>query len=403
MTKDEDFKLLKIQTCILRVNLHCDGCKHKVKKLLQRIDGVYQVSIDTEQQKVTVSGSVDHETLIKKLVRAGKHAELWSNKSTETHNQSQSQNHQNQKGSCMKDDKKNKAQKQDFLKALESLKKQQKFQPLISEEDDDYLDEDDIEKHEEEMKLQAPKANQLALLRQQQQQVAAANNARNSNNNINNNNNHNSNGKPVNGGNVGKVGLNQNGVKMNNIDNNNNMNVGEGKRVNDMSSIMNNLDGFGGGGFGNLGGFQIPQKNMGQGSGGAGFHLPNGGLPITTGGYNPSSQAAAIMNMNGGGLHPHPQPQQQYNNSAAAASMMMMNMNRQPFQPMQHQQPQMMYNRSPIVPPATGYFYTYNPAPYSYNEYHHGYYMGANGGGGGGRNSAADMFSNENTSSCSVM
>ncbi|KAJ0677820.1 putative heavy metal-associated domain, HMA, heavy metal-associated domain superfamily [Helianthus annuus] len=405
MTKDEDFKLLKIQTCILRVNLHCDGCKHKVKKLLQRIDGVYQVNIDTEQQKVTVSGSVDHETLIKKLVRAGKHAELWSNKSTETHNQSQSQNHQNQKGSCMKDDKKNKAQKQDFLKALESLKNQQKFQPLISEEDDDYLDddedEDDIEKHEEEMKLQPPKANQLALLRQQQQQHAAVAVAA-----ANSNSNSNSNGKPVNGGNVGKVGLNQNGgVKMNNNinnNNNNNKNVGEGKRVNDMSSIMNNLDGFGGGSIGNLGGFQIPQKNMVLGSGGAGFHLPNGGLPITMGGYNPSSQAAAIMNMNGGGLHP--QPQQQYNNSAVPASMMMMNMNRQAFQPMQHQQPQMMYNRSPIVPPATGYLYNYNPAPYSYNEYHHGYYMGANGGGGGGgRNSAADMFSDENTSSCSVM
>ncbi|KAJ0492471.1 putative heavy metal-associated domain, HMA, heavy metal-associated domain superfamily [Helianthus annuus] len=268
MTKDEDFKLLKIQTCILRVNLHCDGCKHKVKKLLQRIDGVYQVNIDTEQQKVTVSGSVDHETLIKKLVRAGKHAELWSNKSTETHNQSQSQNYENQKGSCMKDDKKNKAQKQDFLKALESLKNQQKFQPLISEEDDDYLnddeDEDDIEKHEEEMKLQAPKANQLALLRQQQQQHAAVAAA-------NSNSNSNSNGKPVNGGNVGKVGLNQNGgVKMNNNINNNNMNVGEGKRVNDMSSIMNNLDGFGGGSIGNLGGFQIPQKNTVLGSGGAG-------------------------------------------------------------------------------------------------------------------------------------
>ncbi|MFS7959498.1 putative heavy metal-associated domain superfamily [Helianthus anomalus] len=38
MTKDEDFKLLKIQTCVLRVNLHCDGCKHKVKKILQKID-----------------------------------------------------------------------------------------------------------------------------------------------------------------------------------------------------------------------------------------------------------------------------------------------------------------------------------------------------------------------------
>lgn len=28
-----------LQTCVLKVNIHCDGCKHKVKKLLQRIEG----------------------------------------------------------------------------------------------------------------------------------------------------------------------------------------------------------------------------------------------------------------------------------------------------------------------------------------------------------------------------
>ncbi|XP_010533396.1 PREDICTED: uncharacterized protein LOC104809199 [Tarenaya hassleriana] len=78
MTKDEDFKFLKIQTWTLRVSIHCDGCHQKVKKLLRRIEGVYHVKIEEEQQKVTVSGSVDSATLIKKLVRAGKHAELWS-------------------------------------------------------------------------------------------------------------------------------------------------------------------------------------------------------------------------------------------------------------------------------------------------------------------------------------
>uniref|UniRef100_A0A453DSG7 HMA domain-containing protein n=1 Tax=Aegilops tauschii subsp. strangulata TaxID=200361 RepID=A0A453DSG7_AEGTS len=44
MTKDEDFKLVKIQTHVLRVNIHCDGCKHKVKKLLQRIEGTHTPS-----------------------------------------------------------------------------------------------------------------------------------------------------------------------------------------------------------------------------------------------------------------------------------------------------------------------------------------------------------------------
>lgn len=39
--------------------------------------GVYKVDIDAEQQKVTVTGNVDSTILIKKLVRLGKHAELW--------------------------------------------------------------------------------------------------------------------------------------------------------------------------------------------------------------------------------------------------------------------------------------------------------------------------------------
>ncbi|CAL9097733.1 unnamed protein product [Musa textilis] len=76
MSKEEDIKFLKIQTCILKVNIHCDGCKKKVKKLLHKVDGVYTTSIDAEQGRVTVSGNVDPATLVKKLAKAGKHAEL---------------------------------------------------------------------------------------------------------------------------------------------------------------------------------------------------------------------------------------------------------------------------------------------------------------------------------------
>lgn len=28
-----------VQTCVLKVNIHCDGCKQEVKKILQKIDG----------------------------------------------------------------------------------------------------------------------------------------------------------------------------------------------------------------------------------------------------------------------------------------------------------------------------------------------------------------------------
>jgi len=30
-----------MQKSVLKVNIHCDGCKHKVKKILQKIDGMY--------------------------------------------------------------------------------------------------------------------------------------------------------------------------------------------------------------------------------------------------------------------------------------------------------------------------------------------------------------------------
>lgn len=99
------------------MNIHCDGCKHKVKKLLQKIEGknitwlhyyllrslvlvqvlildvgVYTTTIDAEQGKV-VSGNVDPNMLIKKLVKSGKHAEMWgAQKGGSNNNQNQLNN-----------------------------------------------------------------------------------------------------------------------------------------------------------------------------------------------------------------------------------------------------------------------------------------------------------------------
>ncbi|KAL0919795.1 hypothetical protein M5K25_011914 [Dendrobium thyrsiflorum] len=80
LSKVEDLNFLKTKTCVLKVNIHCEGCKKKVKKLLQKIDGVYTIAIDTEQGKVTVTGNIDPSTLIKKLRKSGKHAEIWAAK-----------------------------------------------------------------------------------------------------------------------------------------------------------------------------------------------------------------------------------------------------------------------------------------------------------------------------------
>ncbi|XP_022007675.1 heavy metal-associated isoprenylated plant protein 32-like [Helianthus annuus] len=73
MSKEE---FLKIRTCTLKVDIHCDGCKQKVKKILQKIEGVYKVGVDSEQGKVTVSGIVDPPMLIEKLKKGRKHARV---------------------------------------------------------------------------------------------------------------------------------------------------------------------------------------------------------------------------------------------------------------------------------------------------------------------------------------
>ncbi|KAM7524523.1 hypothetical protein LguiA_014425 [Lonicera macranthoides] len=68
----------------------CDGCKKKVKKALNSIQGVLKTEIDPLQPKVTIQGNVDPQTLINKLqIKVGKQAQLWAydnhhNSTTET-------------------------------------------------------------------------------------------------------------------------------------------------------------------------------------------------------------------------------------------------------------------------------------------------------------------------------
>ncbi|KAL8240286.1 hypothetical protein R6Q59_013641, partial [Mikania micrantha] len=41
----------------------CEGCNHKIKRPLSKIDGVRETTIDLEQGKVTVYGAVNPATL----------------------------------------------------------------------------------------------------------------------------------------------------------------------------------------------------------------------------------------------------------------------------------------------------------------------------------------------------
>ncbi|KAF9669927.1 hypothetical protein SADUNF_Sadunf13G0015600 [Salix dunnii] len=71
----------KYKTWMLKVSVHCEQCKRKVKKVLDSIDGVYSTDIDLGLQKATVVGDVDADTLIKRLKKkTRKHVELWPEK-----------------------------------------------------------------------------------------------------------------------------------------------------------------------------------------------------------------------------------------------------------------------------------------------------------------------------------
>ncbi|KAF2301716.1 hypothetical protein GH714_028843 [Hevea brasiliensis] len=80
MSKEADLKKIELKVSVIC----CDGCKRKVKKILQSIEGVLKTEIDSLQPKVTVLGNVDPQILIRRLLKAGKQAELWSNGSNST-------------------------------------------------------------------------------------------------------------------------------------------------------------------------------------------------------------------------------------------------------------------------------------------------------------------------------
>ncbi|KAK1281271.1 hypothetical protein QJS04_geneDACA002999 [Acorus gramineus] len=331
MTKDEDFKILQIQTFVLKVNIHCDGCKQEVRRLLQKIEGVYTVNIDVEQQKVTVSGSVDSATLIKKLNKSGKHAELWPQK--------QPNQNKAQATPPPKKDDKNKSKntttptkhQQGLMKGLQAFKNQHKFPSLESDEDESDDEEyDDVDDFDDELSLLNQKMNQLNLLTKGPQK-----------------------------GNVG--GGNSNGGG------------GQAKKGGGGGDML----GFGHGGNG-LSGLQAHQPQQPKED----FHH---GHPLS------SSAGAMMMNLMGGGggggfqQNPgHPSQMMMMNNNSSSRYM---------------QQPQMVYqNRSPVIPPYTGYYLNgYSSSPYI-NGYHYQPHHD-----NGGADYASSMFSDENTHSCAIM
>ncbi|XP_059462938.1 heavy metal-associated isoprenylated plant protein 5-like [Corylus avellana] len=54
----------KESTLVLKIPLHCDGCIHKMRKIIQKFDGVEKVDIDAGKDLVTVKGTMDAKALV---------------------------------------------------------------------------------------------------------------------------------------------------------------------------------------------------------------------------------------------------------------------------------------------------------------------------------------------------
>ncbi|KAL0395891.1 UNVERIFIED_CONTAM: Heavy metal-associated isoprenylated plant protein 21 [Sesamum calycinum] len=70
-------KRRSMQTVEIKVKMDCDGCERKVKNAVKKLRGVKTVEINRKQSRVTVSGYVDPNKVLKSVKNTGKGAEFW--------------------------------------------------------------------------------------------------------------------------------------------------------------------------------------------------------------------------------------------------------------------------------------------------------------------------------------
>ncbi|XP_060178971.1 copper transport protein CCH [Lycium barbarum] len=66
----------------LKVGLHCDECIKKILKAIKKIEDIETYDVDTQLNKVTVTGNVTTEEVIKVLHKIGKQAINWDQQSS---------------------------------------------------------------------------------------------------------------------------------------------------------------------------------------------------------------------------------------------------------------------------------------------------------------------------------
>ncbi|KAH7571014.1 hypothetical protein ACOSP7_019598 [Xanthoceras sorbifolium] len=66
-----------MQTVEIKVKMDCDGCERKVRNAVSHMKGAKTVVVNRKQSRVTVTGYVDPNKVLKKVKDTGKRAEFW--------------------------------------------------------------------------------------------------------------------------------------------------------------------------------------------------------------------------------------------------------------------------------------------------------------------------------------
>ncbi|KAI4306906.1 hypothetical protein L6164_030146 [Bauhinia variegata] len=61
----------------VKVGLHCEECIKKILKTIKKTDEVETYNVDTQLNKVIVTGNVTTEEIIRVLQKIGKNATAW--------------------------------------------------------------------------------------------------------------------------------------------------------------------------------------------------------------------------------------------------------------------------------------------------------------------------------------
>ncbi|KAB2020685.1 hypothetical protein E1A91_D07G087700v1 [Gossypium mustelinum] len=66
-----------MQTVEIKVKMDCDGCERRVKNAVTNMKGVKSVEVNRKQSRVTVTGNVEPNRVLKRVKSTGKRAEFW--------------------------------------------------------------------------------------------------------------------------------------------------------------------------------------------------------------------------------------------------------------------------------------------------------------------------------------